>query len=433
MMRQETIRVANWGNFPVMEALVFTPENTDECRQVVQSCDRLIARGNGKCYGDAALSSHLLSTLSMNRILYFDPEHGVICCEAGVLLADVLRIAVPGGWFFHVTPGIKNITVGGAVASDVHGKNHPSKGCFSSFLLSFELMRADGSVVTCSKTEHADLFWQTCGGMGWTGIVLSARFQLMRITSTTMRQRTVRTDTLEALLRAFEEHKGWTYAAGWLDALASGASFGRGVLYLAEHEEGQGSEVLQFEEQPGYSIPFYAPSWLLNPLSIRAHNAMLFFKGNSGDGTVGMDRYFYPLDKIGHWNRLYGRRGFVQYQFCLPENQAFDGLKTILETIKKSFDTPFLSVLKRHGERPVEAIQSFPEKGYSLALDFPRTHTVEDLVKRLDDAVWQYGGKIYLTKDALSAPRMGRVNPHHFGEAKFFSSLKGRLLAGPLD
>lgn len=432
-MLQETIRVANWGNFPVLEALVFVPENTEECRQVVQSCDTLIARGNGKCYGDAALSSHLLSTLSMNRIMHFDAAQGVIECEAGVLLADVLRIAVPKGWFFHVTPGIKNITVGGAVASDVHGKNHPSKGCFSNFLLSFELMRANGSVVSCSKTENSDLFWQTCGGMGWTGIIMSARFQLMRISSTAMRQRTVRADTLEALLTAFEENKGWTYAAGWLDALASGQSMGRGVLYLAEHEEGQGSEVLQFAEQPGFSIPFYAPTWLLNPLSIRAHNAMLFSKGNSNDGTVGMDRYFYPLDKIGQWNRLYGRRGFVQYQFCLPENQVFDGLKSILESIKKSSDSPFLSVLKRHGERPAEAIHSFPEKGYSLALDFPRTTTVEALVKRLDEVVWHHGGKIYLTKDALSAPRMGRVDPRYFGEAKFFSSLKGRLLTGLLD
>jgi len=294
-------------------------------------------------------------------------------------------------------------------------------------------MRADGSVVSCSKTENSDLFWQTCGGMGWTGIILSARFQLMRISSTSMRQRTVRAHTLEALLRAFEENTGWTNAAGWLDALASGSSFGRGVLYLAEHEEGQGGEELVYEEQKGFSVPFYAPFWLLNPLTIRTHNALLFSKGNNGESRASMDRYFYPLDKIGHWNRLYGRRGFVQYQFCIPENQVFDGLKNVLETIKKSSDTPFLSVLKRHGERPAEAIHSFPEKGYSLALDFPRTRTVEALVKRLDEVVWQHGGKIYLTKDALSDSCMGRIDPRHFGEAKFFSSLKGRLLAGLQD
>jgi len=432
-MQQETMRIANWGNFPTMKARVYTPENAEECRQVLNQCDNLIARGNGKCYGDAALASNILNTLSMNRILLFDAEKGIIHCESGVLLAEVLRIAVPKGWFFHVTPGIKNITVGGAVASDVHGKNHPAKGCFSNFLLSFELMRADGSVVSCSKTENSDLFWQTCGGMGWTGIILSARFQLMRISSTSMRQRTVRADTLEALLRAFEENTGWTNAAGWLDALASGSSFGRGVLYLAEHEEGQGGEELVYEEQKGFSVPFYAPFWLLNPLTIRTHNALLFSKGNNGESRASMDRYFYPLDKIGHWNRLYGRRGFVQYQFCIPENQVFDGLKNVLETIKKSSDTPFLSVLKQHGERPAEAIHSFPEKGYSLALDFPRTRTLKALVERLDEVVWQHGGKIYLTKDALSASRMGRVDPRHFGEAKFFSSLKGRLLAGPQD
>jgi len=422
--------VANWGNYPTIEeAEIATPENVADMRDYLLSHERLIARGNGKCYGDAALSPHMISTLSLNQILNFDPASGTVECEAGVLLADLLKIILPAGWFFHVTPGIKFITVGGAIASDVHGKNHPAKGCFSNWLISFDLMIADGQILTCSRTENTELFWQTCGGMGWTGIVLSAKFQLMKIASAQMRQTSVRAKNLEALFRAFEESRRWAYAAGWLDGTASSSVSGRGVVFLAEHSETKTADgVLISAEKKPRNVPFFAPSWILNPLSIRLHNEIIFSKAKPGERLVDLDTYFYPLDKVQNWNRLYGRRGFIQYQFCLPEKNSFDGIRQIMETIRRSPETPFLTVLKRHGERPPEAVHSFPIRGYSLALDFPRTKTIFDLVKKLDDLVWEFGGKIYLTKDACSAARMGRVNPATFGEEKFFSLLKGRLL-----
>ena len=450
-MTTTTKPVSNWGNYPVAEAEIATPENVAEVRDYLLSHERFIARGNGKCYGDAALSPHIVSTLSLNRILNFDPETGTVECEAGVLLADLLKIIIPAGWFFHVTPGIKFVTVGGAIASDVHGKNHPTKGCFSNWLISFDLMSADGQILTCSRTENTELFWQTCGGMGWTGIVLSAKFHLMKIESAQMRQTSVRAKNLEELFRAFEENRRWSYAAGWLDGTASGSATGRGIVFLAEHNPtpdpspagrgipdpnapegatplpaGEGSGVGLKVKTPR-NVPFFAPSWILNPLSIRLHNEIIFSKAKSGERLVDLDTYFYPLDKIQNWNRLYGRRGFIQYQFCLPEENSFEGIRQIMETIRRSPETPFLTVLKRHGERPTEAVHSFPIRGYSLALDFPRTKTIFDLVKKLDDLVWGLGGKIYLTKDACSAARMGRVNPATFGHEKFFSLLKGRL------
>lgn len=427
-MTTTTKPVANWGNYPIAEAEIATPENVADMRDYLLSHERLIARGNGKCYGDAALSPHMISTLSFNQILNFDPATGIVECEAGVLLADLLKIILPAGWFFHVTPGIKFITVGGAIASDVHGKNHPAKGCFSNWLISFDLMIADGQILTCSRTENTELFWQTCGGMGWTGIVLSAKFQLMKIASAQMRQTSVRAKNLEALFRAFEENRRWSYAAGWLDGTASGSASGRGVVFLAEHSETKiEHEISVFFEKKPRNVPFFAPPWILNPLSIRLHNEIIFSKAKPGERLVDLDTYFYPLDKIQNWNRLYGRRGFIQYQFCLPEENSFDGIRQIMETIRRSPETPFLTVLKRHGERPPEAVHSFPIRGYSLALDFPRTKTVFNLVEKLDDLVWGFGGKIYLTKDACSAPRMGRVNPAAFGDEKFFSLLKGRL------
>lgn len=421
--------IANWGNYPKVEAEMAFPATLEEGREKLQSWDNLIARGNGKCYGDAALAPRILSTLNWNRLLDFDPEQGIVHCESGVLLADLLDRIVPAGWFFSVTPGIKNITVGGAIASDVHGKNHPTKGCFSNWLLDFELLQADGSVCHCSRTENGELFWQTCGGMGWTGIILSARFQLMRLPGTFLRQYTVKAANLEALFNAFETQQHWPYAAGWVDCLSTGVSFGRGVAYFAEHIEvaAQATPSVYPHKTPR-DIPFFAPSWLLNNWSIYLHNTLRFTRANPGEKLVDIDRFFYPLDRLRNWNRLYGRRGFIQYQFCLPEANSYEGIRQILHTVRKSGDLPFLSVLKRHGERAPEAIHSFPIRGYSLALDFPRTKTIFGLVNRLDELVWQYGGKIYLAKDACSAPRMGRVDPASFGAPRFHSLLKARLL-----
>lgn len=428
-MNSEKTTVANWGNYPVVQAEIITPEDLESARRVVAQQDRIIARGNGKCYGDAALGACILSTLKLKKIINFDTQQGLIECESGVLLAELLPAIVPKGWFFHVTPGIKNITVGGAIASDVHGKNHREKGCFSNWLQSFELLLGNGEIITCSKTENADLFWQTCGGMGWTGIVLSATFQLMPISSTVMLQKTVRPKNLDGLFDAFESFEDWPYAAAWVDCLSFGHEFGRGVCYFARHAAKQtDQQVLRYSEKKSRNIPFFAPSWLLNNLSIRAHNWILFNRAKTGEQIVGMDKYFYPLDAIRNWNRLYGRRGFIQYQFCLPEETSRTGIAKILEAIQRSSNLPFLSVLKRHGERPAEAINSFPIKGYSLALDFPRTRTVFSLVTKLDELVWNLGGKVYLTKDACSNAKMGRVDPRSFGDDKFHSLLKERLL-----
>jgi FAD/FMN-containing dehydrogenase len=427
-MKTEHTTVRNWGNYPSALARIHTPANTAELSALFQTPGPLLARGNGRCYGDAALADVLVSTLELNRILDFDAQAGRIRCEAGVLLADVIRHVVPQGWFFHVTPGIKNITVGGAIACDVHGKNHPAKGCFSQWLESFVLLRADGQPVTCSKTQHADLFWQTCGGMGWTGIVQEATFQLMPIQSVWMRQTAVRAPHFEALFRAFEAHTDRTYAAGWIDCTAAGKAFGRGVAFFAEHSEVADQQPLAYPDKQSLNVPFFAPSWVLNPLSIRLHNYFLFSKAHTGERVVDMDTYFYPLDRIHHWNRLYGRRGFIQYQFCLPQGTAFDGIRRVMELIADSRETPFLTVLKRHGARPEEAVHSFPIKGYSLALDFPRTSSIFGLVARLDALIWDLGGKIYLAKDACSAARMGRVDPREFGEGRFGSLLRGRVI-----
>lgn len=427
MSASETITLSNWGNYPRIKAEICYPKDRNSLQTDFSKFDRLIARGNGKCYGDAALGPHIISTLLMNQLLEFDEKMGLVHCEAGILLAELLDIIVPAAWFFEVTPGIKNITVGGAIASDVHGKNHPSAGCFSNYLEEFELLRGNGDIVRCSKTQNQELFWQTCGGMGLTGIILTARFRLKRISSVYMEQTSVQAANLDALFEAFEQHQH-PYAAGWVDCLARDAAFGRGVVYFAKHSTSNPTDSpLSYPHKNTRNVPFYAPSWLLNPLTIRMHNSILFSKAKSEVQLVDMDQYFYPLDRIRNWNRLYGRRGFIQYQFCLPAENSAAGIREVLGMVQKSKDLPFLSVMKRHGDRPAAAINSFPIRGYSLALDFPRTRTIFSLVKRLDEVVWAYGGKIYLAKDACSAPHMSRVDPSIFSEGKFFSALKARI------
>jgi hypothetical protein len=263
--------------------------------------------------------------------------------------------------------------------------------------------------------------------MGWTGIILSARFQLRRITSTQMQQHTVWAPNWEALFGALSGHLAYEYAAAWVDSLPAGPEFGRGAVFFANHAEGQGSEPLVFEEKKPGNVPFQPPLSLINRWSTRIHNTMYLRKKPPGDQTVGLDSYFYPLDGVRNWNRMYGPRGFVQYQFCLPEHTAFDGIAQVLQAIQNSSDTPFLTVLKRHGERPAEAKYSFPIKGYSLALDFPRTGSVFSLVPKLDEIVWAAEGKIYLTKDACSEGKMGRVDVGDFEEGKWWSMLRGRV------
>ncbi len=420
--------IAGWANYPQLEAQVLEPKDRIGLRNFVLENEQIIARGNGKSYGDASLAPTVLSMLQLKRVLAFDEREGIIEAEAGVLLRDLLQIIVPAGWFFHVTPGIKAITLGGAIASDVHGKNHPNAGCFSQYLISFELMTASGEIKICSRNENAALFWQTCGGMGWTGVVLSVRFKLMKITSTSMRQQIFQANNLDEIFAAFEDNMNWPYAAGWVDCTSAQW---RGAVLFAEHlEKEPAGESLVFLEEKKRRVPFFAPSWMLNPWSIRAHNHFYFNKNKTAEKLVSLDKYFYPLDALENWNRFYGRRGFVQYQFCLPEANAKTGIRQALQIIRESAEVPFLTVLKRHGERPSEAIHSFPIRGYSLALDFPRTRGIFELVKKLDALVWTLGGKIYLTKDACSAPYMGRINPDDFGASKFSSLLRERIANG---
>lgn len=396
------MKVTNWGNYPVIEASVHTPSTFGEVQEIISSSNELIARGLGRSYGDSSLNHTILSTLRLNHILAFDDRTGMITCESGVSLEEILDAFVPRGWFLPVTPGTKFVTVGGAAASDVHGKNHHLAGSFSHHVQSLKMLLGDGSLVTCSRTECPDLFWATCGGMGLTGIILEVSFTMIKIETAYIRQRVVKMRNIDEALEQFEKNQHWTYSVAWIDCLSHGEHLGRSALILGEHatknEVGyRYRDPLRIEKPFSATVPFYFPGVALNSFSARLLNWGRYHSYLQRDSIVEYEPFFYPLDMILQWNRIYGKRGFTQYQFVLPKSSSAEGLKSILKRISESGEGSFLAVLKLFGKQ--EGMLSFPQEGYTLALDFPITQKTFELFTNLDEIVTQSGGRLYLTKD----------------------------------
>ena len=396
------MKVTNWGNYPVIDALVHTPSTFDEVKKIVSSSNELIARGLGRSYGDSSLNHTILSTLRLNHILAFDEQTGVITCEAGVSLSEILDAFVPRGWFLPVTPGTKFVTVAGAAASDIHGKNHHVAGSFSRHIQSLKVLLSDGTTVSCSREEQSDLFWATCGGMGLTGVILEVTFVLIKIETGYIRQRIMKARNVEEAIELFEENVHWTYSMAWIDCLAKGDHLGRSAVILGEHVtkdeiKYRFGDPLRPKKHFTAKIPLYFPDFTLNTFSVKLFNLARYATYISGDSIVDYEPFFYPLDTILEWNKIYGKRGFTQYQFVIPKNNSAEGLKIILQRIAESGEGSFLAVLKLFGQE--DGMLSFPQEGYTLALDFPLTPKAFALFSELDEIVTQYGGRLYLTKD----------------------------------
>lgn len=437
-------KIANWGNYPVMQSELKSFSFDEQLEKLVAETDHVIPRGNGRCYGDASLAGNTISTLNYNRILHFDTVNGIFECQSGLMLDRILEVIVPKGWFLPVTPGTKFITVGGAVGSDVHGKNHHVDGSFSNHIIEMDVMISDGSVITCSPTLNQDLFEATCGGMGLTGMITKIKFALKKIESSYIRQKQIKAQNLEELLQLFETYKHYTYSMAWIDCLTKGDHFGRGILIVGEHavlnelNEKQRKKPLAVPGKPKITFPFNLPSWVLNTFTVKAFNFLYYGKNFKKEinNVVPYEPFFYPLDAILHWNRGYGKKGFVQYQFVLPLS-AKNGLVQILKRISDEGLGSFLAVLKVFGKQ--ESLISFPEEGYTLALDFPVRKGLFSFLDELDQIVLQYGGRLYMSKDARmkpevlikgypGLPRFKNIVRKYNPSAKFSSIQSERLL-----
>lgn len=439
------MKLSGWGRYPALEARTHRPRSVEALQQLVVSEPSLIARGNGRAYGDSAINtSATVETRHINRMIAFDPDSGQLIAEAGVLLGDIIVAFLRRGWFPMVTPGTKFVTLGGAIAADVHGKNHHRDGSFRSCVDWIDVMGPDGQTRRCSPQDDAALFDHTLGGMGLTGIILRAAIRLRPVETAWIRQTTIATPNLKAAMAAFEAAQDSTYSVAWIDCLGTGSNLGRSLVMLGKHavradlSPRQAQAPFQIKSKRKLSLPIDFPAFTLNSLTVRAFNALYYWAGARKTGTqlVDWDSYFYPLDAILGWNRIYGRKGFAQFQCVLPLEHSEIGLTALLSEIAKTGSGSFLAVLKRFGKQ--DSAFSFPMEGYTLALDFPVTPKTLALLERLDQITIAHGGRFYLAKDSrmtgatlhASDPRTADFQAHRDSQgftSRFRSAQSERL------
>jgi decaprenylphospho-beta-D-ribofuranose 2-oxidase len=401
------INLTGWGRTSGGAMTACRPERVSELRERVREGPAdggRIAYGAGRAYGDAALNSQgrVILTRRLNRMLAFDGDSGVLGTEPGVTFNDLLAVFLPRGWLVPATPGTAFATLGGAVANDIHGKNHDRVGSFGDHLTWIDLMLPSGEIVRTTDSERPELFRATIAGLGLTGVIVGIGVRLMRVPSSAVRVRERRCRDLDAFLAALAEaRQRATYSVGWIDGLAKGRELGRGLLEEAE----PATEAVTDTPQRARRVPMDAPGSVLNPITIGLFNAAYYRRVPVGgrERIVPYRRFLYPLDAISDWNRIYGRGGFFQFQCVLPDASAPRGIRLLLEEIAGSGRASFLAVLKTLGAEGRGHL-SFPMRGYTLALDFPRRGGVEDVLRRLERLTLDHGGRIYLAKDAVLSP-----------------------------
>ena len=397
----------SWGRYPnapqTGHACHWRSELAAQLDSTVREQGSTLPFGNGRSYGDSclAVSDHVVQMRSLDRFIQADWENGLLLAEAGVTLAEILAIAIPQGWFLSVTPGTQFATLGGAIANDVHGKNHHLRGTFGNHVLRFGLLRHGQEPLTCSSSENPALFAATIGGLGLTGVIDWAEIRLMPIRSSQIDSTVVRFGGLaEFFALSAELDQQHEYSVAWIDCLAKGSNTGRGVFIVGDHARYGQQEV---DQRPKLRVPLTPPLSLINNLSLRAFNEV-YWRVHPASRTrlrSSYEPFFYPLDRILHWNRIYGNKGFQQYQCVIPDAVAEVAMRELLGAIAESGQGSFLAVLKRCGDIASPGLLSFPLPGTSLALDFPQKVDLDlALFPRLDAIVREAGGRLYPAKDA---------------------------------
>ncbi len=405
----------SWGRYPKLDCHVEPLFWTDEFPRGTRLPPEVLAVGMGRSYGDVCLLERgtLLSTRGMDRLLHFDAATGLLRCESGTTLAQILEFCVPRGWFLPVTPGTKYVSVGGAIANDIHGKNHHVAGTFGRHVPRFELVRSDGTRLVCSATENTDLYAATIGGMGLTGLITWAEVQLRSIASRKIRYDGIKFKGIDEFLAIAGGGKHVECTMAWIDCISRGRNFARGIYMQGDHSEV--IEPKRTSRKPGLAVPFDFPPWVLNRTSMRIFNELYYRKQlrRHVTGLVDYEPFFYPLDSILHWNRIYGARGFLQFQCIIPWRYGRDGIIAILEAIADSGLASFLAVLKVMGDIPSPGMMSFPQPGITLALDIAIVPGVTfPLFDRLAEMTRELGGRLYPAKDArMTGPQFRAFYP----------------------
>jgi FAD/FMN-containing dehydrogenase len=406
----------SWGRYPTYGAKVLPLHWQSDFPAITANIHNgALPVGMGRSYGDVCLlkDGNLLLTTAMNRLIEFDPETGLLTAEGGITLAQILDFAVPRGFFLPVSPGTKYVTLGGAIANDIHGKNHHVAGTFGRHITQFELVRSDGTRKLCSPTENPDFYAATIGGLGLTGLISWATLRLKPIASRMIDYEGIQFHGIDEFLALTEQAKDIEYTVSWVDVTSTGRNFCRGVFMQGDHSTRRAE--LKPSSEPKLVFPFEAPGFALNSLSVSLFNTAFFHK-QIHKRVVALQDYepfFYPLDKVLHWNRMYGKGGLLQFQYVIPWDNAREGTVAILQEVAKSGLASFLAVLKAFGDVPSPGMMSFPKPGITLALDFPiKPDKSFPLFARLADMVREYGGRLYPAKDAaMTAPQFQSFYP----------------------
>lgn len=411
----------SWGRFPKVSQDALAPAWLHEV-SLTGVEGTLLPYGQGRSYGDSCLNDGgtVVSSENLRRLISFDPESGVLECEGGVTLEEIIDFGLPRGWFLPVSPGTKYVSVAGAIANDIHGKNHHRAGTFGRHVLSFRLLRSDGSITVCSPHSERELFSATVGGLGLTGFILSTTIQLKKVAGGHIDVESIKCRNLDEFFdHSSRSDVDFEYTVSWIDCLAGGDSLGRGIFMRGNHSE----ETKPIKKRPQVlAVPFDLPGFTLNRLSVQAFNFLYYNKQTSPvvKSTVPYGPFFYPLDSVRNWNRIYGKRGFLQFQCVVPSSNNNAAIRTILETIVRSGKASFLAVLKEFGDIPSPGLLSFPRKGVTLCLDFPFAgEGTLKLFSQLDSIVAEVGGAIYPAKDATMS---GEHFKQYFPKWKEFSN-----------
>ena len=415
-----------WGRFPVIRTQCTRPERREEAVEALEARGDgpVIPFGLGRSYGDAALlrQGRVILTRRLDCMLDFDPETGWLRCEAGVSIEDLVDTFLPRGFFPPVVPGTKFVTVGGALASDIHGKNHHVDGTFADHVRRVELLTGTGEIVTCDATQNSDLFWATVGGQGLTGLILAMDVQLTPVESPFIELETVRANNLDEFFEVSGESGAFTHLVSWIDNARTGHAMGRSVVMRGRHA--RANKTLDPDPigtiasllEPIADVGFLENNLLLNRATIQLFNEAWFRKTPAGTSSavVDIDTFFFPLDVVRNWNKVYGSRGFLQYQFVVPSDPEQRAVRQILELFARRGFISFLSVIKEFGDNAHPWL-SFPRPGVTVAMDIPH-HGPEllEAMEQADDIVADAGGRIYLGKDArLGRAHFERMYPDH--------------------
>ncbi len=395
------IAANSWGKLPYAAAKYTLEEDWRFGDIPVVAAESVLAVGNGRSYGDSCINEQqaLLSTRRLNRFIAFDRKQGMLHCEAGVSFKDILQVIVPHGWYLPVVPGTQFVTLGGAIGNDIHGKNHIGQGSFGCHIAQLTLLRSNGERLECSPKEHVDLFNATIGGLGLTGLIIAAKIRLLPIKSGYIQSEVIPFSTLQEYMRLAGESTSWPYTVAWVDCSNSNSA-GKGLFSRGQFSEG--SLLSAPQVKAGVSIPCQLPFGLINRSSVTLFNKLYYaLERRKRQQTLWHEKFFFPLDGVSHWNRIYGPRGFYQYQFVLPLKDAEDTVMQILQRVGDSGSGSFLAVLKDFGPIASPGMLSFPCEGLTLAVDVPnRGRATLKMLDQFDELILAGNGRIYPAKDA---------------------------------